>query len=103
MGVARSVVLPLTRRALPTALATPAGLWLVNTIHRHLTLAGKRRFFHAFGEMEYPVAGGGRLDFAGRTILLPLRREFPLSWPAAPPLPGRGFQGSPCSLQVLWS
>jgi FkbM family methyltransferase len=83
MGVARSVVLPLTRRALPTALSTPAGLWLVNTLHRRLTLAGKRRFFHAFGEMEYPVAGGWRLDFAGRTILLPLRREFPLSWQAA--------------------
>ena len=57
MGVARSVVLPLTRRALPAALSTPAGLWLINTLHRRLTLAGKRRFFHAFGEMEHPVTG----------------------------------------------
>jgi len=83
MRVARSVVLPLTRRALPAALSTPAGLWLINTLHRRLTLAGKRRFFHAFGEMEHPVTGGWRLDFAGRTILLPLRREFALSWQAA--------------------
>ena len=83
IGVARSVVLPLTRRALPAALSTPAGLWLINTLHRRLTLAGKRRFFHAFGEMEHPVTGGWILDFAGRTILLPLRREFALSWQAA--------------------
>ena len=83
MGVARHVVLPLTRRALPRALSTPAGLWVVNAIHRRLTLAGKRRFFHAFGEIEHPVAGGWKLDFAGQTIVLPLRREFPRSWQAA--------------------
>src|SRR2546425_2456534 len=90
MRVARSVVLPLTRRALPAALSTPAGLWLINTLHRRLTLAGKRRFFHAFGEMEHPVTGGWRLDFPGRTILLPLRREFALSWQAATAFHGRG-------------
>src|SRR2546426_9542528 len=93
MGVARSVVVPLTRRALPAALSTPAGLWLINTLHRRLTLAGKRRFFHAFGEMEHPVTGGWRLDFAGRTIRLPLRREFALSWQAATAFPGRGPGG----------
>src|SRR5258705_10056382 len=86
MGVARSIVLPLTRRALPAALSRPAGLWLINTLHRRLTLAGKRRFFHAFGEMEHPVTGGWRLDFPRRTIPLPLPREVALSWQAGPPL-----------------
>src|SRR2546425_7583640 len=95
MGVARSVVVPLTRRALPAALSTPAGLWLINTLHRRLTLAGKRRFFHAFGEMEHPVTGGWRLDFARRTILLPLPRGFALSGQGGPPVFGVGPEAPP--------
>src|SRR2546426_2796071 len=93
MRVARSVALPLTRRALPAALSTPAGLWLINTLHRRLTLAGKRRFFHAFGEMEHPVTRGWRLDFARRAVLLPLPRGVPLLWEGGPPFSGLGPRG----------
>src|SRR2546427_5843583 len=101
MGVARSVVLPLTRRALPAALSTPAGLWLINTLHRRLTLAGKRRFFPAFGEMEHPVTRGWRLDFPRPAILLPLPREVPPSGEGATPVFCWGPEGPPVFQEPL--
>jgi len=65
------------------ALSERHALHLVNAIHRRLSLAAKRRFFHAFGETRYGVSGSWKLDFAGRVVLLPMRRDFSLSWQAA--------------------
>jgi FkbM family methyltransferase len=67
---------------------TGPGLRLTNRVHRWLSLAQKRRFFHAFVAESYAVEGRWVVDFAGRAIVLPLHRGFALSWCAA-----LGFHG----------
>lgn len=85
------------RAGLGGVLAHPAGLRLVNRLHRRLSPAQKRRFFFAFLEGAYPVEGDWVVDFGGRPITLALRRDFPLSWCAAV-----GFHGYDAEIHDLY-
>jgi FkbM family methyltransferase len=70
-------------RAVRATLSHPAGLRAVNTLHRRLSLRLRQRFFHLTHDEGWRVAGNWRVDFAGRVLVLPLRRDFPLAWTAA--------------------
>jgi FkbM family methyltransferase len=43
----------------------------------------RRRFFHLTGTERWRVTGDWLVEFAGRNLVLPLRRDFPLAWAAA--------------------
>ena len=93
----RAVALGVVRAGLGGVLARPSGVRLVNRLHRHLSPAQKRRFFYAFLDGAYPVEGDWIVDFAGRPIRLPLRRDFSLSWCAA-----IGFHGYDAEIHDLY-
>jgi FkbM family methyltransferase len=56
---------------------------VVNALHRRLSGRLRQRFFHLTCDAGWRVAGNWRVDFAGRDLVLPLRRDFPLAWTAA--------------------
>jgi FkbM family methyltransferase len=87
-SAARRALLVGAGAVLGRLVTTTPGLRLVNRVHRSLSLEQKRRFFHAFVEAPYAVQGRWVVDFAGRPIVLPLRRDFGLSWCVA-----LGFHG----------
>jgi FkbM family methyltransferase len=92
-AVARSVL----RACLKRAVQRPAGLAAVNRLHRALTTAQKRRFFYLCVDEICPVEGRWRVDFAGRSVWLPLHREFHLAWAAA-----TGFHGYDTEVHTLY-
>jgi FkbM family methyltransferase len=75
-----------------------AGLRLVNALHRRMSPALRRRFFHLTCNENWRVAGDWLVDFAGRNLVLPLRRGFPLAWMAAV-----GFHGYDPELHDIYT
>ena len=71
------------RTFLRTVVSSGPGLRLVNVMHRRLSPAGRRRFFHLCCDETWRVGGRWTVDFAGRRIVLSLSRDFPDAWPAA--------------------
>jgi FkbM family methyltransferase len=82
-SLARARLREVFQSGLGYVVTRPAGLKVVNGIHRRLTPTQKRRFFYATFDAGYLVHGDWIVDFAGRPIVLPLRRDFSLSWAAA--------------------
>src|SRR5687768_488565 len=74
------------------------GLRAINALHRRLSPAGRQRFFHLTCDENWRVAGDWLVDFAGRDLVLPLRRDFPLAWTAAV-----GFHGYDPELHELYA
>jgi FkbM family methyltransferase len=70
-------------RVIGATVATAAGLRMVNALHRRLSLRARQRFFHLAFDETRRVAGDWRVEFAGRELVLPLRRDFALGWTAA--------------------
>jgi FkbM family methyltransferase len=64
-------------------LAMPGGVGLVNRLHGKLPLAQKQRLFFACGGRSFRVEGTWSVEFAGRTLTLPLHRDFAPAWPLA--------------------
>jgi FkbM family methyltransferase len=83
--------------ALKRLVRTPGGLAVVNRLHAALTLHQKRRFFYACFDLACPVEGPWTVDFAGRRLVLPLRRDFALAWSAA-----TAFHGYDTELHELY-
>lgn len=79
----RALALDAARAGLGAALRRRVGLRVVNSLHRRLSAAKKRRMFYHFGDRAYAVQGDWVVEFAGRTITLPLRHDFAWSWCAA--------------------
>jgi FkbM family methyltransferase len=59
---------------------TSAGLRAVNHLHRRLSPAARRRFYYLCFDEACPVEGPWTVDFAGRSLILPLHRDFGLAW-----------------------
>ena len=74
------------------------GLNAVNALHRRLSPALRQRFFHLTVAENWCVGGDWLVDFAGRNLVLPLRRDFPLAWTAAV-----GFHGYDPELHELYA
>lgn len=85
-------------RAVRAAVSRVSGFRVINAIHRRLSPALRRRFFHLTCEEHWRVAGDWLVDFAGRNLVLPLRRDFPLAWTAAV-----GFHGYDPELHELYT
>jgi FkbM family methyltransferase len=66
-----------------TLVSNPAGLRLVNVMHRRLSPAWRQRFFYLCWDSTWRVSGRWTVDVAGRRIILPLARDFPDAWQAA--------------------
>jgi FkbM family methyltransferase len=71
------------RAAIRRLITTPAGLGLVNGIHRRLTPEQKHRFFFMAFDEGWQAEGLWRVDFGERSLRLPLHRDFHLGWVAA--------------------
>jgi len=63
--------------------SSPAGLRLVNVMHRRLSPAWRQRFFYLCYDPTWRVSGRWTVDVAGRSIVLSLSRDFPEAWEAA--------------------
>ena len=82
-SLARARLREVFQSGLGYVVTRPAGLKIVNRIYRRLTPTQQRRLFYATFDAGYRVHGDWIVDFAGRPIVLPLRRDFALSWAAA--------------------
>ena len=80
-----------------TLVSSGPGLRLVNVVHRRLSPAARRRFFHLCCDETWRVAGRWNVDFGGRRLVLPLSREFPDAWLAA-----IGFHGYDPEVHTLY-
>ncbi len=91
----------LDRRAARTALralmASRPGVRVLNALHRRAPLALKRRLFYLGGFEACRIDASWRVDFAGRRLLLPLRRGVRLAWCAA-----LGFHGYDPELHAFY-
>jgi len=94
---ARAALRRALRAAVRCAVITPGGLAAVNRVHGALSLTLKRRFFYLCHDLPCRVEGRWRVDFGGRRLVLPLRRDFELSWPAA-----IGFHGYDPEIHELY-
>ena len=77
---ARAVARAAAWTAIRGALSTAPGFVLVNRLHRMLSPAAKRRFFYLCCDESFRVEGSWIVEFGGRSIVLPLRRDFDLAW-----------------------
>lgn len=93
----RAVLSGIARGSLRRLIASRAGLRAVNAYHRRLNSEAKRRFFYWFFDEGWQVEGRWRVDFAGHTVILPLIRDFPLSWAAA-----LAFHGYDLEIHLLY-
>lgn len=82
---------------LRTLMGSRAGVRVLNLLHRRLPLVYKRRLFYRLGEEVPRVDTTWWVDFAGRRIALPLRRDFRFAWTAA-----LGFHGYDAELHVFY-
>ena len=82
-GQLRRAARNVAQSALATVLRAPGGLRLVNCLHQALSPAQKRRFFYLSADLPCRVEGPWTVDFAGRRLVLPLRRDFDLAWATA--------------------
>jgi FkbM family methyltransferase len=73
------------------------GLRLVNVVHRRLSTAARRRFFHLCCAEPWRVNGRWTVDVAGRRVVLPLSRDFRDGWLAA-----TGFHGYDPEVHALY-
>ena len=85
-------------RAIRAMVSRAAGLRAVNAVHRRLSPSLRQRFFYLTYDEAWRVAGDWLVDFAGRNLVLPLRRDFPLAWMAAV-----GFHGYDPELHELYT
>ena len=92
-GLARAPV----RAVVRALITTGPGLRLVNLLHRALTPAGRRRFFHLCFDESWRAHGEWTVDFAGRRLVLALSRDFPDAWLAA-----IGFHGYDPEVHALY-
>ena len=97
VALARAAVRRALRAGVTRAVATPRGLLVVNRMHRALGLALKRRLFYLCHDVPCRVDSCWQVDFAGRRLVLPLRRDFELSWLAAV-----GFHGYDTEIHELY-
>ncbi len=74
-----------------------AGVRALNLLHRRLPLVHKRRLFYRLFEEPCRVDTTWWVDFAGRSLALPLRRDFRLAWCVA-----LGFHGYDAELHVFY-
>lgn len=74
-----------------------AGVRVLNVLHRRLPLSQKRRLFYHLFEEPCRVDTTWWVDFAGRRLALPMRRDFRLAWGAA-----LGFHGYDAELHVFY-
>jgi FkbM family methyltransferase len=74
-----------------------AGVRALNLWHQRLSLVHRRRLFYHLFEEPCRVDTTWWVDFAGRDLALPLRRDFRLSWCAA-----LGFHGYDAELHVFY-
>jgi FkbM family methyltransferase len=79
------------------AISTPLGLRAVNGLHRRLGAAARRRFYYLCFDETCGVEGAWTVDFAGRRLVLPLHRDFPLGWVFA-----IGFDGYDPEIHALY-
>jgi FkbM family methyltransferase len=77
--------------------ARPSGLRVVNRLHRRLGPAARRRFYYLCFDETCRVEGPWSVDFAGRRLILPLHRDFPLAWVFA-----LGFDGYDPEIHALY-
>lgn len=94
---ARATASALAREMVRRLIATRPGLRLVNALHRRLDPEAKRRFYYAFFDQNWRVEGRWLVDFAGRTLVLPLHRGFAPSWTAA-----MAFHGYDTEIHLLY-
>lgn len=87
-----------TLRAVRAAVSSRPGFRAINVVHRRLSPALRQRFFHLTCQESICVEGAWWVDFAGRDLVLPLRRDFPLAWTAAV-----GFHGYDPELHELYA
>jgi FkbM family methyltransferase len=85
-------------RVIRAMVSRAVGLRAINAVHRRLSPALRQRFFYLTCDESWRVAGDWLVDFAGRNLVLPLRRDFPLAWTAAV-----GFHGYDPELHELYT
>lgn len=94
---ARGISRALARETVRRLIGTRSGFRLVNALHRRLDADAKRRFYYAFFDEGWRVEGRWLVDFAGRTLILPLHLDFAPSWTAA-----IGFHGYDLEVHQLY-
>jgi len=85
------------RTVIRTLVTRPAGLGLVNVMHRRLSSAWRQRFYYLCCDPTWRVSGRWTVDIAGRSIVLPLTRDFPDAWMSA-----IAFHGYDAELHALY-
>src|SRR5262245_25281839 len=93
----RSLIRAPIRTVVRTLVTNPAGLRLVNAMHRRLSPGWRQRFYYLCCDPTWRVSGDWSVDVAGRQIVLPLTRDFPDAW-----LSAIGFHGYDAELHALY-
>jgi FkbM family methyltransferase len=88
----------LLRSLLRETVSTRAGFRVTNLVHGCLPRSVRRRLFYLCADERWPVEGHWKVHFAGRRVVLPLSRDFPLAWPAA-----LGFDGYDPEMHDLYA